>query len=138
MKTIWTPIDRKDFVQKVEEYRTSLERFRLNERSVILYLIHQSTAMEGSTLTQMEAQNLLDHAIKPGNDSKSEFMVENYADGLYQVLHWSREQKSLSWDRLKTLNHLVMRQNGVVEQLQTGQVIEPSKGHSIPLFHHIL
>ncbi len=95
---------------------------------MIHYLVHQSTAMEGSTLTQIEAEHLVRHGIKIGRDTQSEAMVQNYSDGLFQMLYWTRQKQTIGFKQLQELNHLVMKDNGSLKQLNTGEMINTALG----------
>ncbi len=128
MKTIWTSFDKRQFLNKVEEYQKALGKFRLDQQSVIYYLVHQSTAMEGSTLTQIEAEHLVRHGMKTGRDTQSEAMVKNYSDGLFQMLYWTRQKQTIGFKQLQELNHLVMKDNGLLRQLNTGEMINTALG----------
>lgn len=93
---------------KVEE---SLDYERFNA-----YLVtHHSTSIEGSTLTKIETDLLLEKGITPaGKPMKDSLMVEDHYKALNFILAAAKEKKSVTQDFIKSIAAKVMERTGNV------------------------
>lgn len=113
-----------DIEQIAAEYKA------LNLHEIIDYdkfnqyaIVHHSTSIEGSTLTENETRLLLDEGITPkGKPLEHSLMVKDHYNALQFTLDHARQKLSCSVEFIRTVNALVMKSTGQVYNTALGQV----------------
>lgn len=111
-------------LQLISEYKS------LNLNSIIDYekfnefsIVHHSTVIEGSTLTENETRLLLEEGITPkGKPLEHSLMVKDHYDALRFVLTRAQTPVPLSIDFIKQINAKVMKHTGSMYNTPLGQV----------------
>ena len=108
-----------------------LSRYRAHELSKVIdydkfsqYAItYHSTRIEGSTLTEMETQVLLDHDLTPkGKPLEHSLMVKDHFQALLFVLKQAAQKTAISVNLIQQINALVMKNTGNVYHTALGTV----------------
>ena len=120
--------DEDEFLEVLNYYRHCVSKAPLIESSIINLLIENSTRIEGSTLTNKEIENMLEHGMTPNKPEKHKNMVRDYSDALLFVVKHYQNKIPLSKSILELLNHYVMKRNGEVKKLKSGRLIDTSTG----------
>jgi Fic family protein len=119
--------------QTIEEETKLYDSLRLSdevdyEKFYLYSLITHSTAIEGSTLTELDTQLLFDEGITAkGKPLVHHLMNEDLRQAYLYVIDKAKEQTPFSPAFLKELNALVMRTTGSVKQVIAG-MFDSSKG----------
>jgi Fic family protein len=120
----------------MEKFTTILDKYhalKLNE--VIDFakfneyaIVHHSSGIEGSTLTETETQLLLDEGITPkGKPLEHSLMVKDHYEALLFVLSEAKKKKTITVQLLREINSLAMKSTGKVRNTVFGKMDE-SKG----------
>ncbi|NII28704.1 Fic family protein [Pseudoflavitalea sp. X16] len=101
-----------------------LDHERFNEYSIV----HHSTSIEGSTLTEVETRLLLEEDITPkGKPLTHSLMVKDHYNALRYVLDAAVAKKAITVEFIQQINALVMKNTGSVYNTALGE-IDASKG----------
>lgn len=101
-----------------------LDHEKFNEFSIT----HHSTTIEGSTLTEVETQLLLEEGITPkGKPLMHSLMVKDHYDALRFVLDTAALKKPISVDFIQQINARVMKNTGSIYNTVFGE-IDASRG----------
>jgi Fic family protein len=101
-----------------------LDHERFNEYSIV----HHSTSIEGSTLTEVETRLLLEEDITPkGKPLTHSLMVKDHYNALRYVLDSAASKKTISIELIQHINALVMKSTGSTYNTVFGE-IDASKG----------
>jgi Fic family protein len=91
-------------------------------------IVHHSTVIEGSTLTEVETRLLLDEGLTPkGKPMLHSQMVSDHHKGLLFVLDEVNKKTPITPEFIKKINALVMKSTGSVYNTVLGHV-DASKG----------
>jgi Fic family protein len=91
-------------------------------------IVHHSTTIEGSTLTETEVQLLLEEGITPkGKPLAHSLMNIDHLNALKFVVQSAKEKLRVSQDLIRRINAWVMKQTGSIYQTALGTV-DASKG----------
>lgn len=91
-------------------------------------IVHHSSGIEGSTLTEKESQLLLDEGITPkGKPLEHSLMVKDHYGALLFVLSEAKKKRTITVPLLREINSLVMKSTGKVWNTVLGKIDE-SKG----------
>jgi Fic family protein len=91
-------------------------------------IVHHSSGIEGSTLTETETELLLDEGITPkGKPLEHSLMVKDHYEALLFVLSEAKKRTTISVQLLQEINSLVMKSTGKVRTTVLGKIDE-SKG----------
>ena len=91
-------------------------------------IVHHSSTIEGSTLSEVETQLLLDEQVTPkGKPLEHSLMVKDHYAALQFILHESKNKKPVSVDLITQANAAVMKSTGKVYHTVLGD-IDSSKG----------
>lgn len=112
---------------------TEYQSFKLNE--IIDYekfneyaIVHHSTVIEGSTLTENETRLLLEEGTTPkGKPLEHSLMVKDHYEALHFVLDQAKTPQPLTLSFIQQINAGVMKHTGTVYNTALGQV-DASKG----------
>lgn len=107
----------------------------LNLHSVIDYdrfnqyaIVHHSTGIEGSTLTENETRLLLEEGTTPkGKPLEHSLMVKDHYEAMLFVLEAARQKQMPDVKFIQDINGKVMRSTGSIHQTVFGE-IDASKG----------
>jgi Fic family protein len=101
-----------------------LDHERFNEYSIV----HHSSSIEGSTLTEVETRLLLEEDITPkGKPLIHSLMVKDHYTALRHVLEAAVAKKTITVEFIQHVNALVMKNTGSVNNTVFGE-IDASKG----------
>jgi Fic family protein len=94
-----------------------------HENFKLISIVHHSTKIEGSTLTELETRVLLENGLTPNNKSLHDTLMatDHYAALLF-TLQEAKEKRPVSLDLLKEINSLVVRNTGQVYHTMLGTV----------------
>ncbi len=93
-------------------------------------ITHHSTTIEGSTLTEIETQLLLDEGITPkGKPLLHSLMVQDHYKALLFIINAQKENEPITSEFIQQINAAVMKQTGTVYNTVFGE-IDSSKGMS--------
>ena len=101
-----------------------LDHEKFNEYSIV----HHSSSIEGSTLTEVETRLLLEEDITPkGKPLMHSLMVKDHYAALRHVLEAAGAKKAITVELIQQINALVMKNTGSVYNTVFGE-IDASKG----------
>jgi Fic family protein len=101
-----------------------LDHERFNEYAIV----HHSSSIEGSTLTEIETRLLLEEDITPkGKPLTHSLMVKDHYTALRYVLESAKIKRAISVDFIQQINALVMKNTGSIYNTVFGE-IDGSKG----------
>ena len=101
-----------------------LDHERFNEYAIV----HHSSSIEGSTLTEVETRLLLEEDITPkGKPLTHSLMVKDHYTALRYVLEAAGIKKAISVDFIQQINALVMKNTGSIYNTVFGE-IDATKG----------
>ena len=91
-------------------------------------LVHHSTTIEGSTLTEIETRLLLDEGLTPkGKPLLHSLMVQDHHRALLLLLDAAKKKATLSSGFVQAINAVVMKNTGAVYNTVLGE-IDSTKG----------
>lgn len=91
-------------------------------------IVHHSSGIEGSTLTETETRLLLEEGTTPkGKPLEHSLMVKDHFEALQFVLNAAKEQRKVDIEFIQAINAKVMKSTGSVYQTIFGE-IDASKG----------
>jgi Fic family protein len=101
-----------------------LDHEKFNEYSIV----HHSSSIEGSTLTEVETRLLLEEDITPkGKPLMHSLMVKDHYAALRNVLEAAAAKKGITVEFIQHINALVMKNTGSIYNTVFGE-IDASKG----------
>jgi len=101
-----------------------LDHEKFNEYSIV----HHSSSIEGSTLTEVETRLLLEEDVTPkGKPLMHSLMVKDHYAALRHVLETAAAKKAITVEFIQHTNALVMKNTGSVYNTVFGE-IDASKG----------
>lgn len=104
--------------------REVLDHDRFNEYAIV----HHSSSIEGSTLTEVETRLLLEENITPkGKPLTHSLMVKDHYAALRYVLAEATGKKAITVDFIQQINALVMKNTGSIYNTVFGE-IDASRG----------
>ena len=119
----------KTIVELLQKYRryglgNSLDYERFNHYGITLH----STAIEGSTLTFIDTQLLIEEGITPkGKPLEHSLMVKDHDEALMFVFSLAKAKTPISTKLLQQINAMVMKSTGGIHNTPLG-TIDASKG----------
>ena len=118
-----------EIVQLVSEYQSlNLHQILDYDRFNQYAIVHHSSSIEGSTLTENETRLLLEEGITPGGKPlEHSLMVKDHYDALLFVLDAARNKQKADIAFIQAINAKVMRSTGSLYQTVFGE-IDASKG----------
>lgn len=119
----------KDILQLLDEYRRLGIAQQVDyEKSYLYSIITHSTAIEGSTVTELENQLLFDEGISAkGRSMQEQLMNLDLKNAYGQAVLWARSHRPITVALLKQLSALVMKNTGAVYNTLSGS-FDSSKG----------
>ncbi|WP_285008966.1 Fic family protein [Pedobacter faecalis] len=118
-----------DLVKLIDRYNTlGIAQVVDHEKFNHISIVHHSTKIEGSTLTELETRVLLEDGLTPNNKALHDTLMatDHYAALLF-TLQEARKKRTVSLDFLKEINSLVLRNTGQVYHTMLG-VVDATKG----------
>ena len=103
-----------DLVKLIERYRElGIAEILDHEKFNHISIVHHSTKIEGSTLTEIETQVLLDKGLTPkGKPMGDSLMVTDHFAALKFVLRQAEERRIISVELIREINALVVKNTG--------------------------
>lgn len=84
-----------------------------HEKFNLISIVHHSTKIEGSTLTEVEAQVLINEGLTPkGKPIYDSLMVTDHYAALLFTLNAARKKRDITIDFIKEINALVVKSTG--------------------------
>jgi Fic family protein len=113
-----------DLTKLVAEYKElGISEVIDHHRFNLISIDHHSTRLEGSTLTEIEAQVLINEGRTPnGKPLEESLMVTDHHDALLYTLENAMAKRSLTVAFLQTINAKAMRNTGKVYNTMLGTV----------------
>jgi len=101
---------------------------KLNLKSIVNYerfnlisMSYHSTKIEGSTLSALETQVLLDNGLTPkGKDINDTYMVSDHFKALQYVIEKASTKEDISLELIQNINSLVMKNTGKLMKVALG------------------
>ena len=91
-------------------------------------IVHHSSGIEGSTLTETETRLLLEEGTTPkGKPLEHSLMVKDHFDALQFVLNAAKDQRKVDSEFIQAINAKVMKSTGSIYQTVFGE-IDANKG----------
>ena len=117
------------FNKKREEFLKLMLHEAINwEKYNLMFISHHSTAIEGSTLTQLESQLLLDEGTTPeGKPLEHSNMEKDHYNALKFIVKEAGEKRKISPELIRAVSARVMHSTGQVYNVATGS-FDSSKG----------
>ncbi|WP_133781360.1 Fic family protein [Pedobacter nutrimenti] len=113
-----------DLIKTIERYKyLGIDDVIDHEKFNLISIVHHSTKIEGSTLTEVETQVLLNEGLTPkGKPVQDTFMVTDHYAALQFVLKQAKAKRPVSTDLIQEINSLVIRNTGSVYNTMLGIV----------------
>jgi Fic family protein len=120
-----------DIISLIKKYRElNLSDIMYHDKFLYYALTYNSTAIEGSTLTEIETHFLLDEGITPGGKPLFHSqMVKDHYEALRFVLQQAQKDTSVSADLIQQINARVMKSTGSIYRTVSGDV-DATKGEN--------
>jgi Fic family protein len=84
-----------------------------HEKLNLISIVHHSTKIEGSTLTEVEAQILINEGLTPkGKPMHDSLMVTDHYAALLFILNAAKQKKDITANLIKEINALVLKSTG--------------------------
>ena len=118
-----------EFLDILEEHRSMNFQEQIDYEKFYLYsIVSHSTAIEGSTMTEVENQLLFDEGITAKGKSIIEHNMNlDLKEAYERSMEMAQDHTPFSVDMLKRLSSMVMRRTGKVYRTANG-VFDSSKG----------
>ena len=122
-------MNRQEFLDILEEHRRLGFQEQIDYEKFYLYsIVTHSTAIEGSTMTEVENQLLFDEGITAkGKNIIEQNMNLDLKDAYEQSMEMAKEHAPFSIDMLKQLSSIVMRRTGATYNTLAG-TFDSSRG----------
>ena len=119
----------KKILQLISQYKTLGLSKVINYDKFNLYaLTHHSTFIEGSTLTEIETQLLLDEDLTPkGKPLAHSLMTKDHHRALLFILQQAKQKTTINSAFIKKINALVLKHTGAYYKTILGEV-DSSRG----------
>ena len=113
----------------IERYRAlGIDEIIDHEKFNHIAIVHHSTKIEGSTLTEIETQILLDEGLTPkGKPVSDTFMVRDHHQALQFVVQEAHQKTPVTADFINKINALVLKNTGQIYNTPLG-TIDATKG----------
>lgn len=93
------------------------------EKFSLIAISHHSTKIEGSTLTELESQILLDHGLTPqGKPLNDSLMVQDHFNAIQFVVSKAKAKTPVSVSLIQQIHALVMANTGSVYKRILGDI----------------
>lgn len=116
-------------LQLIEKYKSlGIADILDHEKFNHISIVHHSTVLEGSTLTEVETQVLINEGLTPkGKPLTDSLMVTDHFSALTFVLEQAEKKRPLSVELIQEINSLAIRNTGAVYNTIFG-VVDATKG----------
>lgn len=116
-------------LQLIEKYKSlGIADILDHEKFNHISIVHHSTVLEGSTLTEVETQVLINEGLTPkGKPLTDSLMVTDHFSALTFVLGQAEKKRPLSVELIQEINSLAIRNTGAVYNTVFG-VVDATKG----------
>ena len=113
-----------DLINPVQTYKQlGIGEVIDHEKFNLIPIDHHSTRIEGSTLTAMETQVLIDKGLTPkGKPLEDSLMVTDHHAALLFTLETAKAKQAISVELIQTINALVMKNTGTVYNTMLGNI----------------
>ena len=103
-----------ELIHHIEHYLSlnlsnNLDYDKFNEYAIV----HHSSTIEGSTLTEIETRLLLDEGLTPkGKPLAHSLMVKDHLGALQHTIKYAEQQQRISTSFIQSINTQVMKNTG--------------------------
>ena len=113
-----------DLINPVQTYKQlGIGEVIDHEKSNLISIDHHSTRIEGSTLTAMETQVLINEGLTPkGKPLQDSLMVTDHHAALLFTLETAKAKQAISVELIQAINALVMKNTGTVYNTMLGNI----------------
>lgn len=113
-----------DIVDLIQKYRSlKIDEVIDHERFNLISIVHHSTSIEGSTLTEVETQVLLNEGLTPkGKPMQDSLMVTDHFKALKFTLEEAQRKRPITPDFIQEINAHVIHSTGTVYNTVFGKV----------------
>lgn len=113
-----------DIIQLVNKYNAlAIDEVIDHEKFNHISIVHHSTKIEGSTLTEVETQVLLTEGLTPkGKPMQDSLMVTDHLKALEFVIHEAKLKRAVSSSFIQEINALVVRNTARVYNTVFGTI----------------
>jgi Fic family protein len=113
-----------DLLKLISEYKSlNLSQVIDFDKFNMYAIVHHSTTIEGSTLTEIETQLLLDENLTPkGKPLDHSLMVRDHYNALKFVLEAAAKKEPATVEFIQQINAFVMKSTGVIYETVFGQL----------------
>jgi Fic family protein len=103
-----------DLPALINRYKSlSIDEVIDHEKFNLISIVHHSTKIEGSTLTEVETQVLINEGLTPkGKPMHDSLMVTDHYAALLFTLNAAREKRDITVNFIKEINSLVVKSTG--------------------------
>ncbi|MGV0938890.1 Fic family protein [Empedobacter falsenii] len=116
----------KSLINKYEEL--GIEKTIDHDKFNLISVVHHSTVLEGSTLTEIESSVLINDGLTPkGKPLEHSLMVTDHYKALIYVIEQANKKTPISVELIKNIGELVLKNTGSVYETILGTV-DASKG----------
>ncbi|MFI5136778.1 MAG: Fic family protein [Sphingobacteriales bacterium] len=108
----------------IERYRNlGIDDIIGHEKFKLISIVHHSTKIEGSTLTEVEAQVLISEGLTPkGKPLHDSLMVTDHYAALLFTLTSAREKRPVTSNLIREINALVVKNTGKIYKTIFGTI----------------
>ncbi len=113
-----------DLTSLVDRYKTlGIDEVTDHEKFNLIAVVHHSTKIEGSTLTEVETQVLINDGLTPkGKPLHDSLMVTDHYAALLFALKQANEKREITTGLIQQLNALVVKNTGKVYHTVFGTI----------------
>ena len=113
-----------EILELIEKYMSlQLDDVIDHERFNLISIVHHSTKIEGSTLTEVEAQVLINEGLTPkGKPLQDSLMVTDHYTALQFIVREAKAKRPLTVGLIQEINSLVIRNTGSVYNTVFGSI----------------
>ncbi|QJD98523.1 Fic family protein (plasmid) [Mucilaginibacter robiniae] len=113
-----------DIVKLIERYKAlGIADILDHEKFNLISIVHHSTAIEGSTLTEVEAQVLIEEGLTPkGKPMNDSLMVTDHYAALLYTMEQANKKRAVSVPLIQEINSLVIRSTGKIYNTVFGTI----------------
>lgn len=113
-----------ELINLIDKYKSlNLEDIIDHEKFNHISIVHHSTKIEGSTLTEVEAQVLIDEGLTPkGKPIQDSLMVTDHYAALKFIINEARLKRPVTIGFIQEINSLVVRNTGSIYHTILGNI----------------
>lgn len=113
-----------DLITLIDRYKSlGIDEVINHQKFNLIAIVHHSTKIEGSTLSELETQVLLNNGLTPQNKPlQHTLMATDHFTAINFVVQQAKEKTKISIDFIQQINALVLKNTGSVYKTVLGEV----------------